>query len=102
VDLTLVLMLVNVVVTLVPGVLALFGRSHALLPVAFGWLLASSLPKLLMVPLQMDLLRKLSGTIQTSSFVGPYAYWGTLCMIEGVGLALYFVGVHRQDQERKI
>jgi len=101
VDSTLPNMLIDILVPLVPGGLALLGRSTVFLPVAYGWLLASLLPKLLLVPHQMELLQKTIGNVHTISGVGLYAYWGMLCAIAATGLALYLLGVYRQNEERK-
>jgi hypothetical protein len=95
------LVILDILIPLLPGILGLLGRSAVFLPVAYGWLLARVVPKLLAVPQQMDLLRKEARTNHFPFPIGMYGYWGTLCAIALIGLAFYVAGAYRQDCHRK-
>jgi hypothetical protein len=87
--------LTSLLVTLVPGLLALFGRTPIFLPVAWGWVLGGALPQLLYLP-------------QPLKGLGIHIDYGrnyldiAACTIAVAGLVLYFVGVYRERRDLKV
>lgn len=102
VDSTIWLMLVGVIVPLVPGVLALFGRATILLPVAWGWQLGVHLPKVLTPHPQVSpeilwMMRSNGGNVFAS---GPDYYGMILVGAALVGLVLYLFWYSGQSERK--
>ena len=98
-DPTILWILIFVLVPLIPGVLALFGRATFLLPAAWGWVLAISLPKLLMSnPAMPNDAIPPTITGGHAFTIGPDYFSMALVGVAILGLTLYGYGYYRAQE----
>jgi hypothetical protein len=93
-------LLAGIVVPLVPGVLALFGRATFLLAAAWGWALGVHVPKLLVPrpPLPMNLIQQSMKTFGGRIYVvGPDYFSMAIAAAGIVGLVLCGVSYYREQ-----
>jgi hypothetical protein len=90
--------LADVLIPLVPGVLALFGRATFLLPAVWGWVLGVHLPRVLLPrpPLPMEWIRQTLSKGGRIFVVGPDYIGMVLVAVAILGLVLYGFGYYRE------
>jgi hypothetical protein len=103
IDWTIWLLVLGVLVPLIPGLLALFGRATALLGIAWGWQLGVHVPRALtpqpqmtpeMMKMAQQMVREHGGNF---SVVGPSYYPMVLAAVAVLGAALYLIAYFRGE-----